>query len=197
MRNVRIRVKFEFIPHTLVPQFLQKLLLGFSFAPQFVQNSGAFFAPQFSQKRLPLRKGAPHCLQNATAPATFPIAAPVLPAICALSSAGTMYFLGSSFKIFATANSGDTKYHKGSSQNAYIKPMEPSSVMTRKSNSPNGVFASYSPAISSNSLNLKLFPLPVKSHSWQCCSATSNASLKLAAIFIFVLSCSKSFSHNQ
>ena len=56
---------FDLFPHTFAPQLAQNLLPGFSFAPQFVQNSGAFLAPHSPQKRLPGSNGAPQFLQNA------------------------------------------------------------------------------------------------------------------------------------
>ena len=86
------------------------MLSGSNFAPQFVQNSGAFLAPHFAQKRLPLRNGAPHCLQNAVVPAALSIFAPIFPAafapaevaVCAKRSG----FEGAVGESFCTKRSG-------------------------------------------------------------------------------------------
>jgi hypothetical protein len=84
--------------YSFVPQLSQNFAPSISFAPQFSQNCGVFFAPQFSQKRLLGFSCAPQLMQRVAA-------------FC-----GTIYFCGSSFNIFATANSGDTKYQLGSLQ---------------------------------------------------------------------------------
>ena len=67
IRFLVLNAKWNLSFHTLLPHSPQNAAPGSSFAPQFMQNSGAFFAPQFSQKRLSGRKGAPQFLQKAFA----------------------------------------------------------------------------------------------------------------------------------